>query len=200
MDVLMKRRLDLLVSPLFLAALAALLLNDLLLKTLFHNLVTGKLSDVAGLFIFPLFGVAFFPRHKRAIYLLTAILFLFWKSASSEPLIAAWNRFAALPVQRVVDATDLLALWVLPLSYLYVDNEKQGTPSRRAQYLLAALSLFAFTATSFRTSADYDQKFYFEGSQGELTRKVYHLEHLDASYGVSPCPSSTEPQELEVGI
>ena len=46
------RRLDALLRPAFLAALGLLVLNDGLLKPLFHNALTGKLSDFAGVFAF----------------------------------------------------------------------------------------------------------------------------------------------------
>ena len=42
-------------DPLFLVGLGILLLNDFYLKYAFSNAFTGKLSDVAGLFIFPFF-------------------------------------------------------------------------------------------------------------------------------------------------
>lgn len=50
-----KRNFSILVSPGFLLCLCLLLLNDFILKSEFHNALTGKLSDFAGLFIFPLF-------------------------------------------------------------------------------------------------------------------------------------------------
>jgi len=71
----MKRNLDVLVSPAFLLGLFLLLLNDYFLKAVFHNWFTGKLSDFAGLFIFPLFWTALFPRYKKSIYYITAFLF-----------------------------------------------------------------------------------------------------------------------------
>ncbi len=55
--------------PVFLLSVLLLLLNDWLLKPLFHNDLTGKLSDLAGLFAFPFFLSAFFPAHKRTIQL-----------------------------------------------------------------------------------------------------------------------------------
>ena len=82
-----ERNLQLLVSPGFLVALSVLLLNDFVLKLQFNNVFTGKLSDFAGLFILPLFWTALFPRLKFSIYVLTAIVFIFWKSVYSQPVI-----------------------------------------------------------------------------------------------------------------
>jgi hypothetical protein len=49
------KRFTLLRSPLLLLAVGVLLLNDFVLKVAFHNWLTGKLSDVAGLAAFTIF-------------------------------------------------------------------------------------------------------------------------------------------------
>jgi hypothetical protein len=195
------RRLDALTSPGFIIALSLLLLNDFALKALFHNWLTGKVSDFAGLFIFPLFWSTLFPRFRRAIYFLTAISFLFWKSAYSQFLIDAWNGLAILPVGRTVDATDLLALTVLPLSFTYYEYRAQENTRGLAPYFIAGLSLFAFTATSFRTEFSYDNKYHFQMSQTELTRRVFNLHRLNKEYRVDPCGfTGITPDKLEVDI
>src|SRR4051794_33419248 len=111
-----QKNLHILASPAFLTGLFLLLLNDLILKRQFHNGLTGKLSDFAGLFAFPLFWAAFFPRRKSLVYISTAVLFIFWKSAYSQPLIEGWNSLALFPIERTVDYGDLVALIILPLS------------------------------------------------------------------------------------
>lgn len=70
---------DGLLHPLPLAAIAVLVLNDHLLKPAFPGLVTGKLSDVAGLAFFPLFLVALWElaRSRR------------WSGPSSRALVVA---------------------------------------------------------------------------------------------------------------
>src|SRR6185369_1060873 len=75
---------QILTSPIFASALAVLLLNDFLLKPVFHNWITGKLSDFAGVFVFSLFFAALFPHWKRSVYLFTILGFGFWKSPYSE--------------------------------------------------------------------------------------------------------------------
>ncbi len=62
------RQLQILLSPEFLIGLLLLLMNDFVFKELFHNWLTGKLSDFAGLFIFPLFWSALFPKRKALIF------------------------------------------------------------------------------------------------------------------------------------
>ncbi len=65
-----------LLSPWFIGGLLVLILNDAWLKAAFPGVLSGKLSDFAGLLVFPLFWMVFFPRFKFLIYLLTGLLFL----------------------------------------------------------------------------------------------------------------------------
>ena len=130
-----------------------MLLNDFVLKSQFHIFFTGKLSDFAGLFIFPLFFVAFFPKRKLLIYFLTGSLFIFWKSPFSQSLIDLWNLLPLFEIGRTIDYTDFFALLILPVSYLYYEIETQKSLalnlSRRiSMSLITIISVFAFTATS----------------------------------------------------
>jgi hypothetical protein len=76
-----------LTSPGFLLASGLLLLNDWVLKPAVGGWWTGKLSDFAGLYAFPLFWCAFFPRRRRTVFATTAVGFLVWKSSLSAPLL-----------------------------------------------------------------------------------------------------------------
>ena len=149
----MKRNLRLLTSPCFLLGLSLLLANDFLFKPFFHNWLTGKLSDFAGLFILPLFLATFAPRQRRSIYWLTAIAFAFWKSLYSQPLIDWWNALTLFRIERTVDLTDLMALVVLLPSYFYFQSHQLPSQVSRfavrrlATYAVIVTSLFAFTAT-----------------------------------------------------
>ncbi len=144
-----------LLSPLFLLGLCFLLLNDFVLKSQFHNFLTGKLSDFSGLFIFPVFFAVFFPKRKLLIYVLTIVLFVFWKSPFSQSLIDLWNSFQFFKIGRTNDYTDLLALSVLPLSYFHFEKETQNQKTLSLNLekqilvnFVALISVFAFTATS----------------------------------------------------
>jgi hypothetical protein len=142
------KRFDLLRSPLLLLAVGVLLLNDFVLKAAFHNGLTGKLSDVAGLAAFTIFWCAIWPRHVRTVGAVITVLFVFWKSSYASGAIEAANAILPLAIGRTVDYTDLVALpvvWLvcgnthrLPL----VDLGKIGV------WLTAGVCLFAFTATS----------------------------------------------------
>jgi len=142
---------DLLSRPLFILALGLLLLNDFYLKHEFSNFLTGKLSDIAGLFLFPYFLSSLRIKWTKTIYWITAFLFLFWKSPFSQDLIN-WSQAIGIGFNRVIDYSDLLALLVLPLSLRYF--QKQLLTERRInKYLTAPLgiiTLFAIWATSLQ--------------------------------------------------
>ncbi len=122
------------IQPLPVMAVIVLFVNDHFLKARFHNAVTGKLSDFAGLFFFPLFALSLIfligglLRQKwqlGTVNLLLAILlthFSFvliklWEPATSIYVIV----HSALGVnsQVVRDPTDLWALLMAPLTYFY---------------------------------------------------------------------------------
>jgi len=111
----MQKELKQLTTLPFLICLSLLLLNDFFLKTIFHNYLTGKLSDVCGLFIFPIFWSVFFPKHKAQVFFATALLFSFWKSPYSNSFIEFFST-SFFPIQRIVDVSDLIALAMLPIA------------------------------------------------------------------------------------
>jgi hypothetical protein len=143
----LKRRLAIFWSKGFIFGLVLLLVNDHILKSSFHNVITGKLSDLAGLFIFPMFFAAFFPKYKIHIYFITAVGFIFWKSPWSNGIIESWNQWGIFTIARVVDYTDLLAILILPLSYWYA-NQFKPRKIQLDPVPLIILSSFAFIATS----------------------------------------------------
>lgn len=117
-----------LASPLPLAAAALLALNDHLLKAAFPGAITGKLSDLAGCFVLPLFLSAalacLVPWSLRARLTIGAAITVVAFSAvklspaaagavasaldlATQPTLGASNRIVA-------DPTDLLAL---PLAF-----------------------------------------------------------------------------------
>jgi hypothetical protein len=141
-------RLKSLASPAFIAALTLLVVNDAALKPLFHNALTGKLSDFAGLFAFTLFAVTLWPQHARRSAVLIAVTFAFWKTSHAEPLIAAINGILPFAVGRTVDLTDLVALPMIPLAVLVAPRLTPCPMPRALQCALVVVALVAFTATS----------------------------------------------------
>lgn len=98
----------------FILALAILLLNDWWLKSAYSGVVTGKLSDFAGLAVVAILLLAAFPYRASAVYVAVSVSFLWWKSPLSEPFIQFVNEWAPWTIGRTVDYTDLIALSILP--------------------------------------------------------------------------------------
>lgn len=142
-------RFDVLVRPGFLICLGLLLVNDFYLKQAYINFSTGKLSDFAGLFIFPYFISIFRIKSAKEIYLISALLFVFWKSEFSQFLID-FVRSEGIGINRVVDYADLMALSILPISYKELQKQAQkhaGAPITMG-IIVSAISLFAIAATT----------------------------------------------------
>jgi len=124
-----------LLHPAALAAAAVLAFNDQLGKALWPGTVTGKLSDFAGLLVFPLFLQAAWelvrPQQTRSLRVLvtaaiaTAVVFALvktWPPASAAYRVVfgvlRWPLDAVLsaslpplrPVRLTPDVTDLVAL------------------------------------------------------------------------------------------
>jgi len=142
----MRIRKDILTSDLFVISLIILLVNDFILKRYFGNWITGKLSDFAGLFIFPLFWSAIFPRFKNGIHLITLIFFVFWKSSLSHDFIFWFNQISIIKVHRIVDYSDFIALISIYFSYRYFGQNKFSIEI--SPYLVGLIAVFSFCATS----------------------------------------------------
>lgn len=197
----MKTRFEKLGSIPFLVCLALLLLNDFYFKPEFHNSLTGKISDFSGLFVFPFFWTLCFPKIKKQIYIFTALGFVLWKSPYSADFINLFSNFL-YPINRIVDLSDVWALLILPISYLYLT-----IPIKRHTWIpsfgIALLCLFAFGATSMHQPAvimerpQYVlldslsiQKKYSQGGTQAQVYKVGALQLLDVKQiGISKEPT-----------
>lgn len=161
-----------LTSPVYLSALALLMVNDWLLKPVLHNGLTGKLSDFAGLFAITWFGVALLPRWRWPLSVTVAIGFVFWKSPHSHALIAAWNGLNLFPIGRVVDSSDCIALAMVPLAHGHASRASVSVRRPVMRLAVAALSLLAFTGTSFFSRYEYDRTYSFSIPSGELRQRL----------------------------
>jgi hypothetical protein len=137
----------------FIISLVLLALNDHVFKGLYGNVVTGKLSDVAGLVVLPLFLAWFFPKLKNSAVAFGILLFILWKLPISQPFINTVNNTFNLHLGRVVDYTDLFCLLILPLPYFIIkDNEVlhflKMANSRLHPAVLAMPCALVLTATS----------------------------------------------------
>ncbi|WP_066367752.1 hypothetical protein [Herbidospora mongoliensis] len=131
--------------PLTVLALVVLVLNDHLLKYTWPGIVTGKLSDVAGLILLPpLLGLVI-GRPLPAIAI-TGIGFTLVKASETGAWLAseAWS-LAWGPSLIRADLTDLLAL---PALYVAWHAARHPVPAgRTAVILLTPAAVLAITAT-----------------------------------------------------
>lgn len=132
-------------QPIVLLATGVTAINDHLFKTagLLPSIITGKLSDIAGLIFFPLFLTAFVDTflffigkifsklriggtvpyrltHRKLLLscILTGIFFSALQlSPPAKEVYVAVHRFIGIHVQVTQDPTDLIALFSLPLAY-----------------------------------------------------------------------------------
>ena len=146
-------KLKLLTDKLFLLGLIILLTNDFIFKYEVGGLITGKLSDISGLFIFPFFWSVLFERHRLNIYILTTLTFILWKLPLSTDIINIMNQVVGTNFYRVIDYTDLLTIIVIPFSYRYLNDriknyQQQNQYLTTAPILICLVSLFAFVATT----------------------------------------------------
>jgi hypothetical protein len=144
-----------LVHPIPLAAVALLVVNDHVWKGggVIPAWITGKLSDFAGLFFFPVLLTVVVEaawRRRAAVarreiawasVLLTGVVFAAIKSV---PALAALASRVLGPI--VCDPTDLLALGALAFSLRYLLRELPATPPP-PRWARAATVLFAATAS-----------------------------------------------------
>jgi len=158
---------NLLIHPLFLFALAVLLLNDFIFKYTYPGEITGKLSDIAGLIVLSLiiYSVypSFFQLAKRKIILLftVGLSLTLLQFQSFLDLLNLLLSFTFLPSHNLTaDLTDLFTLMVLPLVYWFLvhyEREKEYRNYKRSAILKLAvfiLSFFSLLATSFPTGTN----------------------------------------------
>jgi hypothetical protein len=112
----------LVLNSVFIVCVLTLLVNDHYLKYEFSNWLTGKLSDMAGIIIFPLLLAFIFPKLKQYSTLVSAILFAFWKSPFSQTLIDLYNQISFIQTSRVIDLTDLYVLSLLPIPHFIINR------------------------------------------------------------------------------
>ncbi len=150
--------------PLTLLSIGVLLLNDHLLKAASPNVLTGKLSDFAGLFFFPFLLIALLslplerfrlqPRHIAALaFGGTAIGFSLIKTTAGANTFAVsgMDRLLGLPVQIIQDPTDLIALvllWPAWLLWKRMEQLQSRQSPGKMPYFVLGLALIASVASA----------------------------------------------------
>ena len=165
-------RLDLLTSPLFLISLVTLVANDHIFKKLAPGILTGKLSDMAGVFAFTLFWCALLPNYRTAAGFVIGGAFAAWKLPLSSPAIDFWNTHAPFAIGRTIDPTDLISLVVVPVAVAYVAWRQETYQRRPAVIVVAIASILAFGATSYRTTFEYDTEFSYAGAPSDFLTEI----------------------------
>lgn len=144
-----------LVQPLPLLALAVLAVNDHVLKgaNVLPDWLTGKLSDFAGLFFFPLLCTALVDTASALVRAPWDPTLRLWKAAAAcvatgvgfaatELSPAAAHAYAAvvtaigIPSRSTADPTDLVALVMLPAAYAVARRHVRRVPYGRMAWAL----------------------------------------------------------------
>lgn len=136
-----------LLHPAWLAALGVLVLNDHVLKDVAALApLTGKLSDVAGLFLAPvLLATLLRVRRKRELIASAGLVGAVFAAINLSPAAAGvWDQAMAavgFPWTTYTDPTDCLTLVMLPVSVAFFDGTMRTgwqSPRRRIAALVLA--------------------------------------------------------------
>jgi len=146
-----------LLHPVWLGAVATLAINDHLLKGsgLVPAWLTGKLSDIVGLFAAPLLLAVLLRVSSRRGWALAhiAIAFVFSAIQVSPAAADAWSGFMGLfgfPWAITSDVTDLLTLPALAVSYVFVPRMAGQRVARHVtgEVAVASAGMLCCVATS----------------------------------------------------
>jgi hypothetical protein len=162
--------------PLFIICVLTLILNDWYFKITFHNSLTGKLSDFAGLFAFPYLLSTLFPSRTLKIHIWIGLLFIVWKTEFSQPIINIIGRFG-IPVSRTVDFTDNVALVSIFVSYFTLKLSFALNLKPFFQKTLIVVSCLSFVATTLppyenRKFVNINKEYKFTFSKRELVSRL----------------------------
>ncbi|MEM7154414.1 MAG: hypothetical protein AAF799_16325 [Myxococcota bacterium] len=191
-----------LLHPVALAAVAVLAINDHWLKEAWPGVVTGKLSDVAGLVFFPLLllamlqllGATRFARSSAARLGCVGLTGLVFGAIQVLPEAAemyrhglGWLQWPVLalldgarfpqPVAHTMDSTDLLALPALLVPWLLA-SPKGDRRQRSGSLALAAVAVFA---SGCGGNADEWKSKFTSVEMGTVTSSRLHIDLTDES-------------------
>lgn len=153
-----------LAAPVSVLALVVLVLNDHVLKQAYPGILTGKLSDVAGLVVAPLLLAVLLAslglrRPVPTAIALTGVGFVVAKTsaAGAAATSAVWS-LSGVPTLIRPDLTDLLTLPALGLAW-WVDRQVRRAPAlpwRRAVAVASGMALLpvAVLATAATSCAE----------------------------------------------
>lgn len=160
--------------PITLLCIGLLLVNDHVLKVVVPSWLTGKLSDFAGLFFFPFLlaiGLSLILRRASLqtigafAFGITAIWFALikttvWGNALTAEFV---SRLLGVPVQIILDPTDLIALGVLLPAWQLWNRVQVARPTRLSWIVLGIASLATVATSPCPPTARIDRIFYADG-------------------------------------
>ena len=141
----------LLASPVFVGSVLLLAVNDQVLKHEFPGLVTGKLSDVAGVVMIAMALTALIGRPRAACAgaagAFTALKTLGFVADAAVPVLGG---------RTLTDATDLIALVALPPLAVWMrrHHDMPDAPSSRHRLSLKVIAIGAAALATSATSCD----------------------------------------------
>ena len=166
---------NILFSRKYLIPLGLLLVNDFVLKFSFPGFITGKISDLAGIYCFLIFSFVLFPRFVGLLSLLVSISFLYWKTELSNGLIELFSLYR-VPLGRTVDYSDLFCLVVVPLAiYEYKNNTNRLEVPKYKFLICSIVSLFAFSASPASPNLTEEQEEYLDKLRTVWPSRVQNL-------------------------
>ena len=137
-------KLNFFISPIVIFSVFGMVINDHFFKAAFHNDLTGKLSDIFGLFFFPLFLSAGFiiTAHflgqniflDRKLSLCSIFIgVLSFTLLNTSGTFHDYYEFGLLsigiPSQSTMDQTDLYCIPIVIFTYLHARRYFKGTQS-----------------------------------------------------------------------
>lgn len=151
-----------LLSPIWLVAVVVLAVNDHIVKNVAPGVVSGKLSDLAGMIVAPaLLACVLAVRSRAGLLACHVAVGVVFGLLKISPTVAGW-----WPWRVVVDPTDLIALPVLVLGWRWLLPVMQRPLTAAARAGLATvagcLGLLVCAATSPRR--DYPPRPYDEAT------------------------------------
>lgn len=102
-----------------------------------------------------------------------------------DPLIVAFNHLEILHLSRVPDWTDLMALTILPISYLYL----RSLPHKKVRLTalpIMIIASFSFIATSRSPMPElkFDKEYSFQYSIDSLKKRIFFHPNITNNYNI----------------
>jgi hypothetical protein len=204
-----------LAQPYTLLVLVIYAINEFILQRHFPSWLSGKLSDFAWMFIAPviltlLFSLLLSSRWQQKpntapilAYILTSLFFTAIKTipAANAFLLQSWLTIFHYPAAVVMDATDLLALLVLPVSWTLWQNKKMNLKNSVYQ---TALIISLFALLTLADAQMYDPDSYEAGIYNlfqyedliiaQSSKSIYCSQ--DGGYTWDSCPFTEDENEI----